>query len=201
VDVLVSEWMGYFLIYENMLNSVLIAKDKFLKEGGIMIPGNCRLFLAPYDSSENAKHQTEFQADSKALTNYCTSSIDVASLLGDEEVIFEIDMNKAKEFDNKFKKSFSMKVVKDGEVGGFVSWFIVEMIKGSFLSTSPKGPGTHWEQQLFKIQNPFQVKAGQVITGHIDCKPQPLNNRALDLEIGVLDPVTGNTKKETFKMD
>jgi hypothetical protein len=43
--------MGYFLIYENMLNSVLVAKEKFLKSGGIMVPGACKIFLAPYDNS------------------------------------------------------------------------------------------------------------------------------------------------------
>lgn len=30
VDVIISEWMGYFLVYENMLDSVLYARDKWL---------------------------------------------------------------------------------------------------------------------------------------------------------------------------
>ena len=30
VDVIVSEWMGYFLLFENMVNSVLYARDKWL---------------------------------------------------------------------------------------------------------------------------------------------------------------------------
>ena len=30
VDIIVSEWMGYFLVYENMLESVLFARDKWL---------------------------------------------------------------------------------------------------------------------------------------------------------------------------
>lgn len=30
VDVIISEWMGYFLVYENMLNTVLYARDKWL---------------------------------------------------------------------------------------------------------------------------------------------------------------------------
>lgn len=30
VDVIVSEWMGYFLLFENMLNTVLYARDKWL---------------------------------------------------------------------------------------------------------------------------------------------------------------------------
>lgn len=28
VDIIVSEWMGYFLLYESMLNTVLFARDK-----------------------------------------------------------------------------------------------------------------------------------------------------------------------------
>ncbi|OEL26192.1 putative protein arginine N-methyltransferase 3 [Dichanthelium oligosanthes] len=37
-DVLVSEWMGYCLLYESMLSSVLYARDHFLKPGGAILP-------------------------------------------------------------------------------------------------------------------------------------------------------------------
>lgn len=30
VDIIISEWMGYFLVFENMLNTVLYARDKWL---------------------------------------------------------------------------------------------------------------------------------------------------------------------------
>ena len=30
VDIIVSEWMGYFLFYESMLETVLVARDKWL---------------------------------------------------------------------------------------------------------------------------------------------------------------------------
>lgn len=33
VDVIISEWMGYFLLFENMLNTVLYARDKWLVSG------------------------------------------------------------------------------------------------------------------------------------------------------------------------
>merc|ERR1719277_2832118 len=36
VDIIVSEWMGYFLLRESMLDSVLFARNKFLKVGGAM---------------------------------------------------------------------------------------------------------------------------------------------------------------------
>lgn len=38
VDVIVSEWMGYCLLYESMLASVLFARDKWLKPGGAILP-------------------------------------------------------------------------------------------------------------------------------------------------------------------
>ena len=38
VDIIISEWMGYFLLYESMLDSVLWARDKYLKQGGKMLP-------------------------------------------------------------------------------------------------------------------------------------------------------------------
>jgi protein arginine N-methyltransferase 1 len=34
VDIIISEWMGYFLIYESMLDTVLYARDKWLAKDG-----------------------------------------------------------------------------------------------------------------------------------------------------------------------
>ena len=36
-DLIVSEWMGYFLINEHMLTSVLAVRDKWLKKDGMII--------------------------------------------------------------------------------------------------------------------------------------------------------------------
>lgn len=30
VDIIISEWMGYFLLYESMLDTVLVARDRYL---------------------------------------------------------------------------------------------------------------------------------------------------------------------------
>ncbi|GIQ89957.1 protein arginine N-methyltransferase, partial [Kipferlia bialata] len=46
VDVIVSEWMGYACLYESMLQSVLIARDKYLRpETGIMMPDRCQMLV------------------------------------------------------------------------------------------------------------------------------------------------------------
>jgi hypothetical protein len=72
--VIISEWMGYFGIYENMCNSVLIAKKRFLKEGGIMLPGKCRIFMAPYCQEINEALSNEFIAEDPDA-NFCNTTI------------------------------------------------------------------------------------------------------------------------------
>ena len=37
VDIIISEWMGYFLLYESMLETVLWARDRYLAPGGARI--------------------------------------------------------------------------------------------------------------------------------------------------------------------
>ncbi|KAK9463269.1 S-adenosyl-L-methionine-dependent methyltransferase [Lipomyces oligophaga] len=46
VDIIVSEWMGYGLLYEAMLDSVLFARDKYLSATGLMVPSECRMLVA-----------------------------------------------------------------------------------------------------------------------------------------------------------
>jgi protein arginine N-methyltransferase 1 len=47
VDIIVSEWMGFYLVHESMMRSVLIARDRFLKPGGIIIPESAEIYCAP----------------------------------------------------------------------------------------------------------------------------------------------------------
>lgn len=48
-DILISEWMGYGLLYENMLSSVLFARDKYLTGDGFMVPSKIVLGLFGLD--------------------------------------------------------------------------------------------------------------------------------------------------------
>ncbi|GAA6033815.1 hypothetical protein JCM8097_000355 [Rhodosporidiobolus ruineniae] len=48
VDVIISEWMGYCLLYECMLDSVLYARDKWLQPDGLMVPSQTSILLSAY---------------------------------------------------------------------------------------------------------------------------------------------------------
>eukprot|EP00775_Hariotina_reticulata_P002332 gene2332-2640_t len=46
VDVIVSEWMGYALLFESMLDSVLAARDRWLVPGGAVLPDLATIYAA-----------------------------------------------------------------------------------------------------------------------------------------------------------
>lgn len=47
VDIIISEWMGFYLLHEGMLDSVIYARDKFLKPEGSMFPESATVYVAP----------------------------------------------------------------------------------------------------------------------------------------------------------
>ena len=51
-DIIISEWMGYFLLYESMLDTVLLARDKYLVPGGLIFPDVATLYIAAIEDSE-----------------------------------------------------------------------------------------------------------------------------------------------------
>ena len=64
-DIIVSEWMGYFLLYESMLDTVILARDKYLKPGGLMFPDEATLYLAAIEDMDykEEKINCEFVSD------------------------------------------------------------------------------------------------------------------------------------------
>ena len=46
IDIIVSEWMGYCLLYELMLPSVIFARDKYKPD--IMIPGQAAVLICGF---------------------------------------------------------------------------------------------------------------------------------------------------------
>ncbi|KAL9242415.1 hypothetical protein vseg_016410 [Gypsophila vaccaria] len=50
VDVIISEWMGYFLLRESMFDSVICARDRWLNPTGVMYPSHARMWVAPIRS-------------------------------------------------------------------------------------------------------------------------------------------------------
>ncbi|KAL2361478.1 type I protein arginine N-methyltransferase Rmt1 [Blastomyces dermatitidis] len=52
VDIIISEWMGYFLLYESMLDTVLYARDNYLVPDGKIFPDKATVYLAGIEDGE-----------------------------------------------------------------------------------------------------------------------------------------------------
>ncbi|PON37536.1 Protein arginine N-methyltransferase [Parasponia andersonii] len=60
VDVIISEWMGYMLLYESMLGSVIVARDRWLRPGGLILPSHATLYMAPVTHLERYSESIDF---------------------------------------------------------------------------------------------------------------------------------------------
>ena len=62
MDIIISEWMGYFLLYESMLDTVLFARDKWLKvsEESFLFPNKARIMVAGIEDGKFKEEKLEF---------------------------------------------------------------------------------------------------------------------------------------------
>mmetsp|Transcript_35080 Transcript_35080/g.79571 ORF Transcript_35080/g.79571 Transcript_35080/m.79571 type:complete len:324 (-) Transcript_35080:956-1927(-) len=63
VDIIISEWMGYFLLRESMFDSVIVARDKWLAPGGSMFPSHAQLHMAPLCSKIYYSRFNEYELE------------------------------------------------------------------------------------------------------------------------------------------
>jgi protein arginine N-methyltransferase 3 len=63
--------MGYALLYESMLDSVLYARDRFLRaDGGVMAPSQCKMMLGLCEGSEIFKDRVGFWQDVYGMCHF-----------------------------------------------------------------------------------------------------------------------------------
>jgi type I protein arginine methyltransferase len=69
VDIIISEWMGYFLLYESMLDTVLYARDKYLAPNGLIFPDKATIFMAGIEDGEYKDEKIGCMSYSRAELN------------------------------------------------------------------------------------------------------------------------------------
>jgi protein arginine N-methyltransferase 1 len=53
VDIIISEWMGYILLRESMLDSVIRARNRWMKPTGAMFPSHATMLFSPVSYEED----------------------------------------------------------------------------------------------------------------------------------------------------
>lgn len=199
VDILVSEWMGYFLIYEGMLDSLIYARDNILKPGGILVPNRCTINLLAIGDVERHTDFVKFWDNVYGFNMHCMkeeaikeASVEVCNkdyILTDSVVMVDFDLTTATINSCNFKFDFNLKVIKEGQVTGFVGYFdtFFEMAEKVSFSTGPNAVPTHWKQTVFFLETPEAVQVGEVISGCFDCERSQANVRSLTCTISVFN--------------
>ncbi|KAJ1558941.1 hypothetical protein HK405_012655, partial [Cladochytrium tenue] len=62
-DIIISEWMGYFLLYEGMFDSVIYARDEYLAEGGCLGPSSARVLVGALEHEDWVNDRLHFWGD------------------------------------------------------------------------------------------------------------------------------------------
>ena len=175
VDVIISEWMGYFLIYESMLQSVIYARDKFLKPEGIMFPSHCRIHMAPLSASELFDDRSLYWNnvwgfDFSPLIDYATwcnfrypliEQIDTSNIIGPAIVIKTINTKTVtkEEIEYSFAQ-FKVRVDRSSVLHGFAAWFDVSFIPPS-LSDCKYLPIIYTEADQDEVDEFFDPYEGE----------------------------------------
>jgi predicted RNA methylase len=212
VDIIISEWMGSFLIFESMLESVLWGRDHILKPGGNLFPGLASMHFAPVDMSKMYDEKIDFwkdvyDVDMSVLMPYAKKCafekplIDVGvegdQLLADGYVLKTMDLRTVP-IGKPYEKTmvpFKFTISKKGRMQGFVAWFDTDFVpqgvpsvesagdKSVTLSTHPKEVDTHWHQVLLLFDDFTEVAEGAEVSGTMRWQRNPELLRHLIIDI------------------
>jgi hypothetical protein len=216
VDVVVSETLGNYPFEEDIIETMNDARKRFLKPGGVLIPGKLVQFVAPVVSDriwrelslwDGVGYGLDFDvAKAMSYNNIYVRDLKRGELLANGTTAAKWDeIDFARENRSSRKGEASWGVDRATTVYGFATWWIAELVPGVSLSTAPDAPRTHWEQLYFPLSAPIKISAGETISislrsrsssqagthvswtaTHLDGKGRTKERQALDLDKGFL---------------
>lgn len=134
VDIIVSEWMGYCLLYEAMLPSVLFARDRYLKPDGLLVPSSATLWIAPvedqgYSSDHISFWRDVYGFDMKAMQEGIYDEVRIEAmppscLCGEAYPFKVLDLYSIKTDDLVFSAKWETNIKSSAQsLDGFLMWF------------------------------------------------------------------------------
>ncbi|XP_041669520.1 protein arginine N-methyltransferase 6 [Cheilinus undulatus] len=215
VDVIVSEWMGYALLHESMLNSVLHARDKWLKPGGLILPNKAELYISPISDPVledrlsfwftvkdryGVDMSTMFDFARKCIMNsdISVTSVHVEDVLSHPARFAELDLNSVTVDDlRSVTGNFTCRSFGSAAVSGFCVHFTVTFPcpdRPLVLSTSPSTSETHWKQAVLYLDAPVEVVQDTVLSGEVRMFPSEESARHICINV---DYTIGEQKRQT----
>ncbi|MFQ6642619.1 hypothetical protein Gotur_017652 [Gossypium turneri] len=196
VDIIISEWMGYFLLFENMLNTVLYARDKWLVNDGVVLPDKASLYLTAIEDAEYKDDKIEFWNNvygfdmscikKQAMMEPLVDTVDQNQIVTNSHLLKTMDISKMAPGDASFTASFKLVAQRDDYIHAFVAYFDVSFTKCHKLmgfSTGPKSRATHWKQTVLYLEDVLTICEGEAIVGSMTVAPNKKNPRDVDIMV------------------
>eukprot|EP00128_Syssomonas_multiformis_P004636 Colp12_sorted_trinity150504_noHs@31719 len=210
VDIIVSEWMGYFLLFESMLDTVIWARDKWLAPGGLVFPDKAGMYIVAISkaSASPSFWDNVYGFDMKAMKKLVQVEANVEVVPADVVIstsyLFkEIDITTTSVPDLAFVQPFHVLVTQDSECEALLVYFDIMFEAGCsepvYFGTGPQHKYTHWKQTVLYLQTPVMLKKGDSIDGTISVKPNAENHRAIDIDLDYTVKFTDGQQSVTGK--
>mmetsp|Transcript_9400 Transcript_9400/g.13360 ORF Transcript_9400/g.13360 Transcript_9400/m.13360 type:complete len:578 (+) Transcript_9400:93-1826(+) len=204
VDVIVSEWMGYALLFETMLPSVMAARDTIMnKNTGTMYPNGSNVLLEgatddALDYWDNVHGINMTPMKSRVVRDLTTEAsveiVDPMKVVTNRVELIYFDLNTCKDQDLDFEASFQLepKIAAEEEKGSVhinklvVSFdidFNVPDTNALSFSTGCQSQATHWKQTTlwFDPTNGIPtLQKGDVLRGKFKMGRNEDNHREMD---------------------
>lgn len=191
VDCIVSETLGNCLFAERGIETVIIARERFLKPEGKLFPCKATLAVAPFSDEARFKGRNAEALYFWTQKDYYGIDMSVMKDAARDEIFrrplgenFHPDQLKAdailQEYDFRtlrsenlvsFNIDLKFTAKETCVLHGLATWFEAHFEGSScsvILSTSPWDTLTHWWQTRLMLLEPLAVNNGQEITGNVD---------------------------------
>ncbi|XP_024960598.1 protein arginine N-methyltransferase 1.1-like [Cynara cardunculus var. scolymus] len=196
VDIIISEWMGYFLLYENMLNTVLYARDKWLVSNGIVLPDNASLYLTAIEDAEYKEDKIEFWNNVYGFDMSCirkqsmmeplVDTVDQNQIVTNSQLLKTMNISKMTSGDASFTAPFKLIAQRDDYIHALVAYFDVSFSvchKMTGFSTGPKSRNTHWKQTVLYLEDVLTICQGEFVAGSMTVTQNKKNPRDVDITL------------------
>ena len=199
VDVIISEWMGYGLLYESMLDTVIYCRDRWLVPGGLMFPDRAVIKAAlvqdfEFQDNSNLTWKSIAGYDFSVLTPQVRQEavVDVyepESVVSSEAVLWDWDLTKVSVKDVDFAADFTVQFTKNSLAHAVLIYFDTPFPHDSaLLCTGPSARPTHWKQCGFHLPEAVVATEGQMFSGRFAMRKSKQNPRDLDVKIDYTMP-------------
>ena len=187
VDVIVSEWLGGFGIDEGMLVPVIVARDRWLKPGGVMIPGSVTAWVALVYDRYLAETMEFLQDHPYGVTfddlvdktaNEILYSGTFRHLAFDDQRsapgrLWTTDAHTIPlaQAQGAHEATTSLSVQEHGRANALALWFSAELAPGTSLAIGPGDRPTHWGMTTAPLRAPVELTPGMVVRARVRTVP------------------------------